>query len=179
MDKITHINLGSGDQRIYRDGGIPFTNVDLYDETADVRADITELPFPDNSIEEIRSYQVVEHIPYNKTEQMFAEMYRVLKPGGHADVECPDILYAAKEIVRTGDIEDKWINHLWGQYYRPWDIERYGPNAVDHPGSKHVTGFTLKRIKRICEPLGFTVTEPKTKYMDVPETLSVILTKGK
>jgi len=177
MHEVTHINLGSGDQRIYYDNGKPFTNVDKYDETADVMADICELPFPDNSIEEIRAYQVVEHIPYNKTEQMFEEMYRVLKPGGRAWIECPDLMYAAKAIVETGDIDQIWLQHIYGQYHRPWDVERYGESAIEHPGSKHFTGFTMKKMKRICEPLGFTVTEPETKYMDVPETLSVILTK--
>lgn len=177
MADVTHVNLGSGDHRIPTGNGGWFTNVDLYDETADIRADICELPFSDNSIEEIRCYQTIEHIPYNKTQQMFEEMYRVLKPGCHADVECPDMMYAAKAIVETGDIEDKWIHHIWGEYYRPWDVGRYGDTYEDHPGARHVTGFTLKRIKDICEPIGFTVEEMTDKYMNVPETLSVRLTK--
>lgn len=169
---MVKLNLGSGDSKYQG-----FTSVDLYDEQADVKADLTDLPFEDNSVEEIICLQTVEHIAYNLTEKMFEEMYRVLKPGCSAHIECPDMMYAAKSIVETGDIEQKWIQHIYGEYHRPWDIDRYGPTAVDHEGSKHRTGFTFKRIQRICEPIGFEVKESERKHMNVPETLSVILTK--
>ena len=166
------LNLGSGDSEF-----AGFTSVDLYDDAADVKADLCELPFEDNSVDEIICLQTVEHIGYDKTEDMFQEMYRVLKPGSKAHIECPDLLYAAKEILFTGDVDNKWIKHIYGEYYRPWDINRYGPSAVDHEGSKHRTGFTFKRIKRICEGMGFEVKESSRKHMDVPETLAVDLIK--
>lgn len=173
MSDTLKLNLGSGDSHF--EG---FTSVDKYDDTADIQADITELPFEDNSVDEIKCYQTVEHIAYNKTEDMFKEMYRVLKPGGFAHIECPDIMYAARDIVKTGDIDQKWIQHIFGEYYRPWDGGRY-PDAENHEGSKHRTGFTFKRMKRICEPLGFKVTHSVHLHMNVPETLSVQLTKPK
>lgn len=165
------LNLGAGDTKF--DG---FTSVDKYDKAADIRADICELPFENDSIDEIIAYQVVEHIAYNKTEDMFKEMYRVLKKGGSAHIECPDIEYAAQEIAMSGDIDEKWLRHIWGEYYRPWDTGRY-EDALDHAGSKHVTGFTLNRMKHICEPIGFTVLKKETKHLDVPENLSVELVK--
>lgn len=166
------LNLGSGDTKF--EG---FTSVDKYDEAADIQADLIDLPFEDNSVSEIRAFQVVEHIPYDQTEQMFREMYRVLKPGGVAWIECPDIEYAAMEIGMSGDIEEKWLHHIWGQYYRPWDGNRY-KDYLNHEGSKHVTGFTLKRLKRICELMGFTVEPSHIKHLDVPENLSVLLVKS-
>jgi predicted SAM-dependent methyltransferase len=168
---MTRLNLGAGNS-----GFQGFTSVDLYDDAADVKADLCDLPFDDNSVDEIICLQTIEHISYDKTEKMFQEMHRVLKEGCNAHIECPDLLYAAKEIVATGDIDDKWIKHIWGEYYRPWDTNRY-PDAENHEGSKHRTGFTLKRMKRICEPLGFKVTEASRKHMDVPETLAVELRK--
>lgn len=167
------LNLGSGDSKF---GG--FISVDKYDETADVRADICELPYKDNTVSEIRAYQVIEHIPYNKTEDMFKEMYRVLKPGGTAHLECPDAVWVAEHIIANdGDFEDIHIKHLFGEYHRPWDIGRYGPEAVEHPGSKHFTMFTFKRLKKIVEPIGFKIKETTEKHLDVPENLSVILCK--
>ena len=165
------LNLGAGDTKF--EG---YISVDKYDKEADVQADITELPYKDNSVESIIAYQVIEHIPYNKTEKMFTEMYRVLEPGGIALIECPDIEYAAVEIAMTGDIEEKWLHHIWGEYYRFWDTERY-PDALDHAGSKHVTGFTFNRLKRIVEPLGFKIEHHAPKQLEVPENLSVKLTK--
>lgn len=167
------LNLGSGDSKF--DG---FTSVDLYDEAADIKADLCALPFEDSSIEDIICLQTVEHIPYDKTQQMFKEMYRVLKPGAKAHIECPDMLHAAVDIVLTGDLDQKWIQHIWGEYYRPWDVGRYGPEATELPGAKHFTGFTFKSMKRICGEIGFEVQESTRKHMDVPETLAVDLIKG-
>lgn len=168
---IIRLNLGAGDTKF--EG---FTSVDKYDDKADVRADVCELPFGDETVTEIIAFQVIEHVRYDQTDKMFSEMYRVLKPGGTAWIECPDIEYAAMEIGMSGDIEEKWLHHIWGQYYRPWDGNRY-KDYLNHEGSKHVTGFTLKRLKRICEPIGFFVTPSHIKHLDVPENLSVRLVK--
>lgn len=168
---MINLNLGAGDTRFP-----DFISVDKYDNAADVKADICELPYKDGEVSNIIAYQVIEHVPYNQTEDMFREMYRVLAPGGVALIECPDLEYAAQEIAMSGDIDDKWIHHIWGEYYRPWDTERYA-DALNHQGSKHVTGFTFKRIQRLCEPLGFKVSQNKVKHLDVPENLSVILKK--
>lgn len=165
------LNLGSGDSKF--DG---FISVDKYDKAADVQADLADLPYEDNSVDEIRAFQVIEHIPYNQTEQMFKEMYRVLKPGAEAWIECPDISYAAMEIAIADDIEDKWLRHIWGEYYRPWDGDRY-EDYLNHEGSKHVTGFTYKRLANIVEPIGFKIRRNEVKFLDVPENLSVRLTK--
>lgn len=165
------LNLGAGDHLIKG-----FLSVDLYDKDADIKADICDLPFDNDSVDEIIASQVIEHIPYNKTYQMFSEMYRVLKKGCYAHIECPDVEYAAQKIVETGDIDDIWLHHLWGEYYRPWDKERY-EDCTNHEGSKHVTGFTLNRIKRICEPIGFNVKKVEPVFIKVPENLAVRLKK--
>lgn len=41
-----------------------------------------KLPFKDNTFDTVMSWEVLEHIPKNTEEQMFKEIYRVLKPGG-------------------------------------------------------------------------------------------------
>lgn len=165
------LNLGAGDHVIKG-----YISVDKYDKMADIKADICDLPFDTESVDEIIANQVIEHIPYNKTYQMFSEMYRVLKKGSLAHIECPDVLYAAKKIVESGDIEDLWLYHLWGEYYRPWDHQRY-EDCENHEGSKHITGFTIGRIKRICEPIGFKIKPTNTKFIDVIENLAVDLVK--
>jgi ubiquinone/menaquinone biosynthesis C-methylase UbiE len=44
-------------------------------------------PWPDSSIEEIRAYDIIEHLP-DKIHTM-NEAWRVLKPGGLFDIEVP------------------------------------------------------------------------------------------
>lgn len=172
MAEPLRINLGAGDSQY-----TGYTSIDLYDDAADIKADLCDLPFENNSVDEILCLQTVEHIAYYKTQKMFMEMYRVLKPGCKAHIECPDLLYAAREIMLTGDIDQKWIQHIYGEYHRPWDVGRYGEGAVDYVGARHVTGFTFKRIQRICGDIGFQVEDATRKFMDVPETLAVDLIK--
>lgn len=167
------LNLGSGNVRFPG-----FTNVDLYDDTADIRADISKLPFNDGSVAGIMCIQVVEHVPYNKSEEVFKEMYRVLEVGGIAKVETPNIDIIAKRILDTGEITDNTIHNLVGQYYRPWDKDRYDDWEMN-AASIHRNPWNLKRIKQVCEPLGFSVKELPWQESRYPyeENLSVCLTK--
>ncbi len=164
------LNLGGGDSHI--EG---FISVDLYDPKADIMADICELPFDNNSVDEIVAYQVIEHIPYQKSQRMFGEMYRVLQPGGTATLETPDILYIAKDIVENG-LTDTWIHSLVGEYYRPWDKDRY-PDWVNCAAAIHRNPWDLRRIKSICEPMGFKVDQVEPTQIKVKENLAVCLTK--
>lgn len=165
------LNLGAGDSKF--EG---FISVDLYDPKADVQADICDLPYEANTVDEIVAYQVIEHVPYQKSEKMFEEMYRVLKPGGTAIVETPNIGYIAQDIAMTDDIEPKFLYSLVGEYYRPWDKDRY-PDWDNCAAAIHRNPWTLTRLKRIVEPLGFKVEELQDKQIDVPENLAVRLTK--
>lgn len=166
------LNLGSGDSKI--DG---FTSVDLYDSKADVRADICELPFSDNSIEAIVAYQVIEHIPYNKSAQLFEEMYRVLVKGGTAIVETPDIDTVCRKILEEG-LTDKWIYNLVGEYYRPWDKGRYS-DWENVAAAIHRNPWNWGRLEQYCLPLGFTMKRvPYYKSESkCEENLAVCLTK--
>lgn len=164
------LNLGSGDSKFPG-----FISVDLYDDAADVKADICDLPFEDESVDEIVAYQVIEHIPYQKSEQMFKEMYRVLEPGGTVTLETPDVLFIAKDIVKNG-ISEKWIHSLVGEYYRPWDKERYD-DWENCAAAIHRNPWDLRRIKEVCEPLGFSVEQIVPTQIRVMENLACLLKK--
>ena len=76
------LNLGSSDRHFPG-----FNNVDIA-EPADIIADLTEKwPWEDNSIHEIRAWDIIEHLP-NKIQTM-NEAYRVLVPGGVFDIDVP------------------------------------------------------------------------------------------
>lgn len=166
------LNLGSGNNRI--EG---FTSVDLYDAEADIRADICELPFDNNSVDEIIALQVVEHVPYNRSQQMFDEMCRVLKPGGTALIETPDIDVVCRKILEEGLI-DKWIFNLVGEYYRPWDKERYS-DWEHNAASIHRNPWNLRRLTAIAQQAGFksVVKRESSEYYPYEENLSCLLTK--
>jgi ubiquinone/menaquinone biosynthesis C-methylase UbiE len=166
------LNLGSGNNRV--DG---FVSVDLYDEEADIRADICELPYDNNSVDEIVCYQVVEHVPYNKSAQMFEEMHRVLKPGGSVIIETPDIDVVCRKILEEG-LADKWIYNLVGEYYRPWDKDRYDDWEMN-AASIHRNPWNFNRLVEVAKHAGFSKVERResSEYYPYEENMSCLITK--
>lgn len=173
------LNLGCGNNLLPG-----YINIDKYDTAAEVMADVCDLPYEDNSVEEIVSYQVIEHLPYwitggnlkHSTDSFWLEAYRVLQPGGTMITECPDAEYIARKIVETGDVDYISMINLYGEYYRPWDTGRY-PDWEHQAGSLHINAFTWGRIQGIAERIGFEVTlqtmAEKHKDYKYEENLSV------
>jgi GT2 family glycosyltransferase/SAM-dependent methyltransferase len=86
--KSVKLNLGAGDQKL--DG---YLSVDLHHPSADVKLDIRNLQgIADESVDEILSIHVIEHISPFEIGDMFREWARVLKPGAKAVIETPDVL---------------------------------------------------------------------------------------
>ncbi len=60
-----------------------FIGVDIDPESdADIFASATMLPFEDNSVDQVNSYHMGEHLTPPQLEKFFSEAYRVLKSGG-------------------------------------------------------------------------------------------------
>lgn len=82
------LNLGSGLRKI--DG---YVNIDIRPEVnPDLVCDVTGgLPFDDNSAEEVRAFDFLEHVPIGKTVGVIEEIYRVLKSGGLFESFTPSV----------------------------------------------------------------------------------------
>lgn len=143
------LNLGAGDTKIPG-----FTSVDLYDKAADIQADVCELPYNTGSVDEIVCYQVIEHVPYQKSVDMFQEWYRVLKPGATATVETPDIDVVCAKILTDG-LTDSMLYNLVGEYYRPWDFNRYD-DWENVAAAIHRNPWNFERLRELAGRAGFT-----------------------
>jgi len=80
------LNLGSGHNRI-----TGYVNLDIRPEVKpDVVCDVEKgLPYDDNSIDEVRAHDFLEHIRLGQTIHVIEEIYRVLKPGGRLSISIP------------------------------------------------------------------------------------------
>lgn len=82
-NKKIKIDIGCGSNK--REG---FVGVDLDEKTGpDIVASALNLPFGDNSVDEVYSAHLVEHFDPREARKFFNEVYRVLKKGGGANIK--------------------------------------------------------------------------------------------
>ncbi len=103
-----------------------YTTTDLNSPLADVKADICDLPFEDNSYDFILCNHVLEHIP-NDTLAM-QELYRILKPGGTAILQIPQELNREKTFEDDSITSRKERARIFGQYDH---VRVYGRDYFD------------------------------------------------
>ncbi|GLB52199.1 SAM-dependent methyltransferase [Neptunitalea chrysea] len=105
---------------------LEYTTTDLNSPLADVKADICNLPFKDNSYDVIFCNHVLEHIP-DDTKAM-QELFRVLKPGGMAILQIPQD-YNREVTFEDNTITDKKQRaEIFGQYDH---VRVYGMDYFD------------------------------------------------
>lgn len=93
---------------------ITYTTTDLNSPIADVKADICNLPFEDNSYDFIICNHVLEHIP-DDTKAM-QELYRVLAPNGTAILQVPYDRNRANTFEDNSITDPKERAAIFGQY---------------------------------------------------------------
>lgn len=72
-------------------------------------------PFADDTFDYIFSEHMIEHMTFQQGQQMLAECFRVLKPGGRIRITCPDIEFLFKLYTAPGAMETSYINWASGQ----------------------------------------------------------------
>lgn len=117
---------------------LDYTTTDLESPLADVKADICNLPFDDNTYDIIFCNHVLEHIP-DDTKAM-QELYRVLKPGGWGIFQIP------QDLKRKTTFEDNTITdrkeraRIFGQYDH---VRIYGQ---DYFNKLRTIGFGVEEV---------------------------------
>ncbi|WP_396594592.1 class I SAM-dependent methyltransferase [Brevundimonas sp. R86498] len=141
----------------------------------EIRLDIAEANQPDivgdmtdmhavasGSMDAVYSSHNLEHVYTHEVPIVLAEFLRVLKPGGHVLLTCPDLVATARAILDHG---------LTGTAYQspsgpitPLDI-LYGFGKAVARGNlymAHKTGFSVESLKAVFEKAGFVQIECKT-----------------
>ena len=121
--KMTHLN---------------YTTTDLNSPLADVKADICDLPFNDNSYDVILCNHVLEHIPDDT--QAMKELYRIMKPGGMGVFQIPQDLSREVTFEDNSITDRKERAEIFGQYDH---VRIYGRDYFDKLRS---IGFTVDEV---------------------------------
>lgn len=150
--KPMKLNIGSNAERI--EG---YKSVDLFAE-ADYKDDVrTMATFPNDSVEEVRAFHLLEHLPNKDVMPAMKAVWRILSPGGRFVIEVPSLPGVLKQFLETPE-EDRWGYRLWTIF-----------GMQNEPGQFHMTGFSDKRITDMLKSAGFsnvsTVVSYSEKYM--------------
>jgi SAM-dependent methyltransferase len=117
---------------------IDYVTTDLNSPLADVKADICQLPFADESFDVILCNHVLEHIP-DDTKAM-SELYRVLKKGGWGIFQIPQDTQRSETFEDNSITDKKERAAIFGQYDH---VRIYG---MDYFDKLRNAGFTVEPI---------------------------------
>lgn len=117
---------------------INYTTTDLNSPLADVKADICNLPFDDNSFDVILCNHVLEHIPDDV--MAMQELYRVLKPNGWGVFQIPQDIKREKTFEDNSITDKKERAKIFGQYDH---VRIYGLDYFDKLRS---VGFKVEAV---------------------------------
>ena len=117
---------------------ITYVTTDLNSPLADIKADICNLPFDNNSFDVVLCNHVLEHIPDDK--KAMQELYRIMKPGGWGIFQVPQDLGRATTFEDDTITDKKERAKIFGQYDH---VRIYGMDYFEKLGE---VGFKVKAV---------------------------------
>jgi predicted SAM-dependent methyltransferase len=115
-----------------------FISVDRYVQSADIIADMWDLPYEDGVVDVIFASNCLEHVSKFQVFPTLKEWERVLKVGGKLQIIVPDLIWACKWFIKqptTGWSMDIIFGHQ------------------KHEGEFHKTGFTPEIMQLYLEDI--------------------------
>jgi predicted SAM-dependent methyltransferase len=122
--------------RLRRTLGAGYITADLYADNVDVKMDITDIHYPDESFDAIYCSHVLEHVSDDR--KAMREFRRVLKIGGWAVIMVPIIVENSMEDPAVTDPQERL--RLYGQEDH---VRAYGPDFKERLES---AGFTVEIV---------------------------------
>ncbi len=147
----------------YQEKGIEIFNYDIFN-----------LPYDDNTIDEILCNAFLEHISFAEERKYFFEVKRILKPGGILKFGVPDFEWIVKKWLSA---KDEWKDfyytdrgeHYFGQNNRNLDTRwGYMTTAIfgnqNGIGQYHKNAYTRQKIKALLTKIDFEILEINTSF---------------
>ena len=155
------INLGCGN-----DIKPDYINIDRYNNTGnvDLKSDLADLPFQNNSVDEIYTSHVLEHIGIHEIYSVLEEWKRVLVLNGKLVLRLPNLETEVNIWLNASD-DKKWseLHRIFG--------------SQSHEGNTHFCGFNLGSLKSFLERFNFEIKDLITKNFGYGQEIQCIAIK--
>jgi predicted SAM-dependent methyltransferase len=110
---------------------------------ADEALRIENLPYKNETVDEIVMLHVLEHLPVYNVYHVLEEFFRILKPGGTLYLAVPDIKGTAELLAKAETPEEEdWCIRL---------VHGTQRNEFSH----HYCGYTERTLKKLLSDMGF------------------------
>lgn len=157
--KPLKLHLGCGSVHLHG-----YVNIDKFNRSANLVMDAGKLHFPDNSVDEVFTSHMVEHMAYPEFMKALAEWERVLRREGTLIIRCPNF-------------EKHLSNWLNADYQKRFGENNYGVNIIlgfqdRGPGHVNRNVFTSERLEDLVGRFGFEIIEchpVMNRYGDMPD----------
>ncbi len=135
---LIRLNIGCGS---VKEQG--YINIDLHDSSADLIMDTRDLEYVDNSVDEIYSSHLLEHMGKYEVLPVLKEWARVLKSGGLLKLNLPNLEWCLKNWLAQSE-DKRWglnLDMIFG--------------LQSNPGEYHKTGFSKAHLECYLRQAGF------------------------
>ena len=151
-EELKVLDLGAGSTRREWKGYKTYTTDIREDTGADYIQDTRHLNLPEGYFDMVASSHHLEHIGRWDQELVWAQIYKIVKPGGKIEMIVPNVKWAASHII--DGIEDGHVmNVLYGAQ------EDHGYERIYNT---HFFGYTPSIGKALAELVGFTNVNVET-----------------
>lgn len=147
-----------------------YPNVNINDNIEFIQGNVLELPFDDESIDEVRCDALVEHFSFKEESLFFNEVNRVLKSGGNFNFSTPDF---DETIRKWTQAKDDWKEFFRNDEEAIRNEHWFGNNSYSTEnkwgyltacifgtqngmGQFHKNAYTEDKIIAICKAMDFT-----------------------
>lgn len=148
--------------------------------------DLTALPYPDHSVEEILAEHVLEHLSFAEEALVWPEMARVLRLGGTLTLEVPDFEWVCATFLAAKD--------EWRDFYITGHPDHYAGcgRALDQrwgilqtmffgnqngAGQFHRSAYTANKLRALARSTGFAAITMEHRFSKGGQALRAVLTR--
>ncbi|TXC78968.1 class I SAM-dependent methyltransferase [Luteibaculum oceani] len=115
---------------------LDYTTGDLVSPIADVKMDLHNPPFDDNTFDVVFCNHVLEHV--DDADKCMRELYRIIKPGGWGIFQVP------LDTTREETLEDPSITSEEDRLKHYWQKDHVRLFGMDYPKRLEAAGFDVK-----------------------------------